>query len=83
MNIKDKIIEWQGQCKDEFACGDNERSEMDAELEMVLFAIDALTNKTLTKSPTHTPREAMRIRSQASNPYCSDDEFLNMINGDK
>jgi hypothetical protein len=44
MNIKDKIIEWQEQVKDEFCINDAERMEIDRELELVLFVIYTLAD---------------------------------------
>lgn len=77
MNIKDKITEWQDAVKYEFCFNDNDKAMIDAELEMVLFAIDKLTD---LGGKSFTQQEAIRIRSQASNCYCSDSDFLDMIN---
>ena len=43
MNIKAKITEWQKGCVSEL-CSDTEEREMNDDLEMVLFAIDTLTD---------------------------------------
>tara|TARA_R110000787_G_scaffold217993_1_gene326701 strand:+ start:363 stop:515 length:153 start_codon:yes stop_codon:yes gene_type:complete len=49
MNIKDKIIEWQKQVKNEFCINGAERMEIDQELQLVLFVIDKLADgKSLT-----------------------------------
>ena len=77
MNIKDKITEWQDAVKHDFCINDKERAIIDAELEMVLFAIDKLTD---LGGKSFTQQEAIRIRLEASNCYCSDSEFLDMIN---
>lgn len=79
MNIKDKIIEWQEQVKDEFCINDAERMVIDQELKLVLFAFDSLTN---LKSPKHNENDALRIRSQAGNSMLCDSKFLKMINGE-
>ncbi len=46
MNIKDKITEWQQSVRDEFCINELERAQIDKELELVLFVIDALTDTT-------------------------------------
>ncbi len=78
MNIKDKITEWQESFKDEFCCSDIERLESNQELELVLHAIDTLTKH----QPKHNERDALRIRSQATNCMLCDSEFLKMLNKD-
>lgn len=79
MDIKQQITEWADCALDRCCHGDEER-EIKANLELVLFAFDTLTN---LKSPVHNEKDALRIRSQASNYMLCDSEFLKMINGDK
>ena len=47
MNIKEKITEWQETAKHQLCCTRAEEAELDNELELVLFAIDELTNAAL------------------------------------
>lgn len=60
-----------------------------------IFALEALASdlsviatdigvigEEVPKNRIHSHSDAMRIRSQAKNEYCSDDEFLSMINGE-
>jgi len=70
---------WQQSFSNDRCASKDERLESAKELELVLFAIDKLTNL----APKHDCSDAIRIRSQASNMYCSDSDFLKLINGDK
>jgi hypothetical protein len=44
LNIKEKIEFWQGMYSNEFCCSQKEIDDSAAELELVLFAIETLTN---------------------------------------
>lgn len=77
MNIKQQITDWADFALDRCCSGDEER-EIKDNLDLVLFAIDNLTN---LKSPIHNEMDALRIRTQASNCMLSDSEFLKIING--
>jgi hypothetical protein len=81
MNIKEKIIEWKQATKESGNLTRSKRDDIDNELEMVLFVIDSLTSKALSK-PVHSQQDVVRIRSQASNSMLCDSEFLKMINGE-
>jgi hypothetical protein len=81
MNIKEKIIEWKQATKEFGNLTRAKRDDIDYELEMVLFVIDSLTSKALSK-PVHSQQDAVRIRSQVSNSMLCDSEFLKMINGE-
>ncbi len=61
MNIRDKIIEWQGFFVDDRCCSDAEREECDRELEMVLFAIDTLVGNKATNIEVVTHEGEPRI----------------------
>ncbi len=52
MNIKEQITEWQGAYLDR-CCSSKEEAEANANLELVLFAIDTLVNK-VEEPSTHT-----------------------------
>ena len=45
MNLKDQIRYWQGMYCNEFCCSQEEIDASEAELELVLFAIDTMVNR--------------------------------------
>ena len=77
MNIKEQITEWQEFYVNQCGCH-KEAAISNSNLELVLFAIDKLTDLT----PKHDERNALRIRSQATNCMLGDGDFLKMINGE-
>ena len=78
MNIKERVMFWQQSFSNDRCTSKDERLESAKELELVLFAIDKLTDL----APKHDERNALRIRSQATNCMLGDGDFLKMINGE-